>query len=310
LSGDAQVAARLREPAVGRSHFMAMQVRWTRLLFAAIALAGPACGDGPGGGGADGDGSGKEDDLDTSGEVACSLDDGESRSLAQFVVQNVVQFRCRGPGGQFVETECCAPELDAFVFATGCPPRAEFDAGVGADKRCVEDRTDASETVEGDLVVPTVCCETLCDPAADWDDAATMETCRNKSGQFHPHVCCMMNDDARCGDATFDAEPDAIGFTHCRVRTGDFAGRFAPGACCVDACFEMIAAGDDVPIDCLLALDDECAGAAVDGGLCKADAGFAKATCCAGGEGLEPDRADACYAAELQGEDLAAVGCV
>jgi hypothetical protein len=289
-----------------------MHVRRTRLSLAAILIAVAACGDGAGGGGPDGDGSGKEDDLDTDGEAVCSLDDGESRSLAQFVVQSTVQFRCRGPGGQFVQTECCATELDAFVFATGCPAQAKFDGGVGADKQCVEDRPDSSENVEGDLVVPTVCCETLCDPGADWDDATTMATCRNSSGQFHPHVCCMMNDDARCGDATFDAEPDAVGFRHCRVRTGDFAGRFAPGACCVDACFELIAAGEeDLPIDCLLALDDECAGAVVEGGLCRtADAGFAKATCCEGAEGLEPERADECYAAELQGEDLAAVGCV
>ena len=288
-----------------------MHVRWTRLTLAAILLATAACGGGAGGGGADGDGSGKEDDLDTAGEMVCSLDDGESRALAQFVVQDVVQFRCRGPGGQFVETECCSVELDEFVFATGCPSRAKFDGGVGADKQCVEDLPDASENVSGDLVVPTVCCETLCDPGADWDDATTMDTCRNAKGQFHPHVCCMMNDDARCGDATFDAEPDAVGFRHCRVRTGDFAGRFAPGACCVDACFELIAAGDEVPIDCLLALDDECAGAVVDAGLCRLpDAGFAKATCCTGAEGLEAERADACYAAELQGEDLAAVGCI
>lgn len=289
-----------------------MRVRSSPVLVVVGWLAVSACGGGSGGSGGEGSGSGKEDDLDTSGEMLCSLDDGETRTLAQFVVQSVVQFRCRGPGGQFVETECCGPELDEFVFATGCPTRARFDAGVGADKRCVEDRTEAGEQVEGTLVVPTVCCEQLCDPKADWDDATTMDACRAANGTFHPHVCCMMNDAARCGGATFDAEPDALGFRHCRVREGEFAGRFAPGACCVDECFESLTSGDDdVPIDCLLALDDECAGATVDGGLCRADGErLVKASCCSGTEGLEPERADTCYLAELQGDDLAAAGCI
>ena len=163
-----------------------------------------------------------------------------------------------------------------------------------------------------ELVVPTVCCEMLCDPGADWDDAVAMDTCRAANGQFHPDVCCMMNDDARCGDATFDAEPDILGFRHCRVRSGEFAGRFAPGACCVESCFDILLAGDEVPIDCLLALGDECDGATVGAnGLCRtADQGFAKATCCTGAEGLVAEQSDACYLAELQGDDLAAAGCM
>jgi hypothetical protein len=289
-----------------------MTSSWTRLAFVLGFVAATACGNGAGGNDGDGDGSGKEDDLDTAGEQLCSLDESQARALSQFVVQNVVQFRCRGPNGQFVETECCGTELDEFVFATGCPPRAKFDAGVGADKQCVEHQPDADEDLSGALVGPTVCCEMLCDPAADWDDATTMDTCRAANGQFHPQVCCMMNDDARCGDATFDAEPDALGYRHCRVRTGDFAGRFAPGACCVDACFELVTEGAEVPIDCLLALDDECTGTSVDAnGTCRGDDGrFAKAACCRGVEGLVAEQADACYLVELQGDDLAAAGCI
>ncbi|HWB74327.1 MAG TPA: hypothetical protein VG755_05215 [Nannocystaceae bacterium] len=268
-----------------------------------------ACSGGPGGG-SEGGASGKGDDIDTAGEAVCSLDDDESRALAQFVVQKTVQFRCRGSGGQFVETECCTPELDEFVFATGCPTQAKFNTGSGSDKQCVEDRPDSSESVDGELVVPTVCCGLLCDPKAKWDDATTMATCRASNGQFHPDVCCMMNDDARCGDATFDAEPDALGYRHCRVRTGELAGQFAPGACCVDACFELVTEGLEVPIDCLLALDDECDGASVDAsGRCVLAEGFAKASCCSGMDGLGAEEADRCYLAELQGDDLAAEGC-
>jgi hypothetical protein len=287
-----------------------MSTRWrlARRFVPALLLA--ACGGGAREN-ADGDGSGKGDEVDTAGERVCSLDEDEPRTLAQLVAQNVVQFRCRGDDGQFVETDCCAEQLDELVFATGCPERAKFDGGVGADKRCVEDHTDSSESVEGELVVPTVCCEALCDPTARWDDATTMDTCRASNGQFHPHVCCMMNDAARCGDASFDAEADALGYRHCRASAGDLAGLLAPGACCVDACFDILAAGEDVPIDCLLALDDECTGAAVDaGGLCRGEDGHhAKAACCLGEDGLAPERSDDCYLAELAGEDLAAAGC-
>lgn len=280
-------------------------------MFLALFMALPACGDGAGDGGEDGGPGGKADDVDTGGELFCSLEEGETRSIAQFVSDDTVQMRCRGPGGKFVETDCCAAEIDEFTFATGCPVQSKFNTAAGSAKRCVEDEPDISENVDGDLIVPTVCCATLCDPDAGWDDAETMTACRASNGQFHPQVCCMMNDAARCGDAAFDASPDVNGLRHCRSQSGDFAGQFAPAACCVDACFGILESGEDVPIECLLPLDEECSGAELDtGGLCRSgDGRFAKAACCAGFDGLQIEQSDACYEAELLGRDLMAEGC-
>ena len=260
------------------------------------------------------DPTGKADDADTSGvdPSRCSLEPDQDRSLAQFVNDDTIQFRCRGPGGQFVETGCCADEIDEFTFATGCPLQAKFNSAAGADKRCVQDSPDAGEQVSGELFVPTICCSLLCDPGASWDDPATQETCRNSQGQFHPHVCCMMNDDARCGDAAFDEQPDSLGFRHCRAQSGPFAGQFAPAACCLDACFDILEQSDaDPPIECVLPLEDECTDTEIDAnGICRTpDGRFAKAACCMGQEGLDIQRSDDCRLAELTGRDLQELGC-
>ncbi len=269
----------------------------------------PACEEVDGGEGPDGN-TGKADEADGE-ERKCSLDDDAPRKFVQFVNNDTVQFRCRGADGKFVDTGCCADQIDEFTFATGCPPQAKFNSAVGANKRCVEDHPDAAENLAGEAFVPTVCCSMLCDERAKWDDAS-QTTCRNSSGQFHPHVCCMMNDKARCGDATFDAQPDVNGFVHCRARSGQFAGQFAPAACCLDACVELVEQGvDELPLECVLPLEEECAGADVDGnGICRtADGRFAKAACCMGIEGLAIQKSDDCRYAEFIGDDPSEIGC-
>ena len=259
-------------------------------------------------------GSGKADDVDDNGEGdrACALDEDESRSFVQFVNNDTVQFRCRGPGGQFVETGCCAQEIDEFIFSTGCPPQAAWSSGAGAAKVCVEDQPDSSESVDGVLAVSTMCCSLMCDSAASWDDDSRT-TCRNSMGQFHPHACCQLNDEQRCGAATFDTEPDDAGFVHCRAREGEFAGQFAPAACCLDECTALVESGEDLlPIECLVPIEDECLGAAADGnGYCRAEDGrFAKASCCAGQDDIDKEGSDACRLAELYGDDLQDAGCL
>lgn len=117
---------------------------------------------------------------------------------------------------------------------------------------------------------------------------------------------------ARCGDATFDAQPDVNGFVHCRARSGQFAGQFAPAACCLDACVELVEQGvDELPLECVLPLEEECAGADVDGnGICRtADGRFAKAACCMGIEGLAIQKSDDCRYAEFIGDDPSEIGC-
>lgn len=260
------------------------------------------------------DPTGKADEAD--GDVdpsECTLEPDEPRTLTQFVNDDTVQFRCRGPGGQFVATGCCAEEIDEFAFATGCPLQAKFNSAPGAEKRCVEDFPDASENIAGEPFVATICCSLLCDPQAGWDDPQTQDTCRNSQGQFHPHVCCMMNDDQRCGDAAFDEQPDSLGFRHCRAQTGPFAGQFAPAACCLDACFDILESGEDSPpIECVLPLEQECDGAQIEGnGICRApDGRFAKAACCMGQEGLDIQKSDDCRIGELTGQDLQELGCL
>src|SRR5688572_30075069 len=168
-------------------------VRIIAIFLGSLALG--ACKEGGGDPGEDeGGAASKGDELDSDGELFCSLDEGEAREIVQFVSDNTVQMRCRGPGGRFVETDCCASQIDEFTFATGCPMQAKFNTASGSDKRCVEDQPDSSENVDGDLIVATVCCADLCDPDAGWDDAETMTACRASNGQFHPHVCCMMKD--------------------------------------------------------------------------------------------------------------------
>jgi hypothetical protein len=291
---------------------MMMLTRWT--LTVALALtAVAACSADDGATAATDGASGKADTADGDVDASdCSLEAGEDRTLAQFVSADHVQFRCRGPGGQFVETGCCADEIDEFQFATGCPLQAKFNTASGADKRCVQDSPDAGEVVSGELFVPTVCCEMLCDPGAGWDDPSTQETCRNSQGQFHPHVCCMMNDNTRCGGAQFDEQPDSLGFRHCRAQEGEFAGQFAPAACCLDTCFGILESQEqDIPIECLLPLEDECTDTEVDAqGVCRApDGRFAKGLCCFGQEGLDVQQSDECRLAELTGQDLVERGC-
>jgi hypothetical protein len=273
-------------------------------------LFAPACEEMDSGGGPDGN-TGKQDDADGSAQE-CSLDDDDPRTFVQFVNNDTVQFRCRGADGKFVDTGCCEEQIDEFTFATGCPPQAKFNSASGANKRCVEDHPDAAENLAGEPFVASVCCELLCDDRAKWDDPKTQQTCRNSKGQFHPHVCCMMNDDARCGDATFDQNADVNGLVHCRARSGQFAGQFAPAACCLDSCTEMVEQGvDALPLECVLPLEEECAGADVDdAGLCRTtDGRFAKAACCMGIDGLKIPESDECRYAELVGDDLTEAGC-
>jgi hypothetical protein len=244
--------------------------------------------------------------------LLCSLDPGATRTLSQFVNNDTVQLRCRGQGGTFVETACCSEEIDELTFATGCPRQAKFNTASGADKRCIEDQPDASENVQGELVVATVCCQELCDPQAAWDDPATRDVCRNAAGQFHPHVCCMMSDEQRCGDAQFDVDLDENGFRFCLAQSGPLAGQYAPAACCVDACFDILTEQtQEIPIECLLPLDGECNDASVDGdGLCRvADGAFAKGACCLGLDGVAFPQSDRCWLGQVLGEDLQAAGC-
>jgi hypothetical protein len=284
----------------------------TRTMALALALSAlTACSVEDGSAGADTDTGGKADTVGVDA-ADCTLDPSAPRTLTQFVNNEHVQFRCRGPGGQFVQTGCCAEEIDDFQFATGCPLQAKFNDAPGSQKRCVQDFPDAGESVSGELFVATLCCQMLCDSAARWDDATTQNTCRDSAGRFHPHVCCMMNDDLRCGGAQFDATADDAGFRQCRARQGDFAGQLAPAACCVDTCFGIIEQGEeDVPLECLIPLEDECSGARNDGnGICRApDGRFAKGLCCLGQEALDVQRSDDCYLAEFSGRDLAELGC-
>lgn len=284
---------------------------WISALTLSIALIG--CGGDDGSTAAEDDSdSGKADDVDDLDPADCSLDASADRSLSLFESNDHVQMRCRNAQGQFVETACCVQEIREYEFVTGCPMQAKFNSASGANKRCVQDFADAGEIVEGELFVPTLCCELLCDPGASWDDPMEQDTCRNSAGQFHPHVCCMMNDDLRCGGAEFDAEPNALGWRHCRAQDGDFAGQFAPAACCVDTCFDIIEEGvEEVPLECILPLEEECAGATVDAnGFCRTPDGFfAKGLCCFGDDSVDVGRSDDCYASELGGEDLAEAGC-
>lgn len=284
--------------------------RWTACLLFGAALA--ACGgDDASPSAAEGgeDETGKADDVDDLDPEDCSLEADDERSLALFENNNHVQMRCRGASG-FVETACCIDEIRQYEFLTGCPMQAKFNNASGSEKRCVQDQPDSGENVSGELFVPTMCCELLCDPGAGWDDPMAQDTCRNSDGQFHPHVCCMMNDDLRCGGAEFDAEPNTYGWRHCRAQQGEFAGQFAPAACCVETCFDIIEGGEeDVPLECVLPVEEECAGAAPDAnGLCRTPEGyFAKGLCCFGAEGVDVPASDGCYAKEINGQEL--TGC-
>lgn len=284
-------------------------LRWTALIVLAAALG--ACGGSEGGAGDEGEtdtDAGKADDVDDLDPEDCSLEPGDERELSLFENNDHVQMRCRGATG-FVETACCVDEIRQYNFVTGCPMQAKFNDASGSDKRCVQDRADSGENVSGELFVPTVCCELLCDPAAGWDDPDTQDSCRNSAGQFHPHVCCMMNDANRCAGATFDAETNADGWRHCRAREGEYAGQFAPAACCVDSCFDLIEGGDDdVPLECVIPLEEECAGAAPDAnGICRTPEGyFAKGMCCLGAD-VDVPASDDCYAKEIYGQEL--TGC-
>ncbi len=302
---------------VGREGYSVIQLcNFKRLgaLTFMFALA-TGCGGDDGDKSEDDANSGKADDADGDSERACGLEPSEERRFVQFVNNDTVQFRCRGANGQFVESGCCAEEIDEFVFATGCPTQAKFSTAAGDKKRCIEDTPDASEQIDGEFLVSTMCCSLLCDPGARWDDG-DRTTCRNSMGQFHPHACCQMNDDARCGAAAFDSQPDSNGFVHCRAQEGDFAGQFAPAACCLDECTDLVERGEDVlPLECLLPLEEECLGAAVDAnGFCRAEDGrFAKAACCQGladEDDLDVQGSDDCRVTELYGDDLQAAGCV
>lgn len=278
-----------------------------------LAAVLAACG-GDGGGDASpaddssGDDETKADDVDDLDPDDCSLEPGDARELSLFENNDHVQMRCRGATG-FVNTACCIDEIREYEFLTGCPMQAKFNAASGADKRCVQDQPDSGEVVAGELFVPTLCCELLCDPEAGWDDPSTQDSCRNSAGQFHPHVCCMMNDDMRCGGAQFDAEPNADGWRHCRAQGGPHAGQFAPAACCVDTCFDIIEGADEhIPLECVLPLEEECAGAAPDAnGICRTPDGyFAKGMCCLGAD-VDVPASDDCYAKEIYGQEL--TGC-
>jgi hypothetical protein len=286
-----------------------MFTKWT--ISAALALAaivsctteGLTDDPDPGGGSKADDGS-----IDP---AECELNSGVEREIDQFVNADHVQFACRNLGnGQFVKKGCCASEIREFQFATGCPLQAKFKEGDDGIQRCVEDFPDSIEMVEGELTVPTVCCEKLCEDAR-WDDAEAKTACSNSAGE-RPPVCCEMNDDdLRCGAAAFDEEPDSTGFRHCRAKAGEFAGQFAPAACCADRCFELVEQADEVPIECLLAIEDECIDAEVDdNNLCRRpDGRFAKGLCCQDLERVDIPSSDDCYAAELTGRDLSEAGC-
>ena len=300
---------------------------WTGAL--AVVLGLGACSaetDGPGNTGNDTDG--KYDELDDIDASACQLDDDAERSLVHFVLNDHVQFRCRGPSGQFVDTGCCFDQIRDFTFATGCPLQAKFEsvadptAASGKRQRCVADQPDSSENIGVTELVATSCCAPLCDDA-EWDDADTKETCRGASGQFAPHACCEMNDTDACGDAVWEERDIDQGFQRCWAKSGEFADHYATSSCCMDQCFtdagqDELTDPGDIPLECLFPADDECAGATVNGaGACaleltddqRASAGehvgyWGKAMCCAGQDGLDIDLADECHRRELFGDDL------
>ena len=270
------------------------------------------------------DTDGKFDDLDDVDEAACELDDSVDRQLVQFVLNDHVQFRCQGPSG-FVATGCCKPALEEFVFATGCPLQAKFEtvddpsAASGQRQHCVADVPNGSEDIGVVELVATSCCTPLCDEAK-WDDPVAQTGCRGASGQFKAHACCALTEDA-CGDAIWDAHPDDLGLTRCWAQSGEFATAYAKASCCMDQCFRNSSGDieiDDLPIGCLLPVDNECDGATVNEvGACAVEltaderelsgdyvGDFAKAMCCAGQSDLERDLADECYRREIFGDDL------
>lgn len=277
-----------------------------------------------------GDDDGKYDDLDDIDESACDLDDGTARNLVQFVLNDHVQFRCRGPSG-FVHTGCCKQQIEEFTFSTGCPLQAKFEsvddatAASGKRQRCVADTPDASEDIGITELVATSCCQLLCDEAK-WDDPATKDSCRGSDGRFAPHACCEMNDDDGCGDAVWESRPQDEGLVRCWATSGDFADKYATNACCMDQCFlddsDRVAEPGSYPLECLLPTDDECAGATVTGeGACQLDltadqrqdvgehvGDWGKAMCCAGQDGLDIDLADECHRRDIFGGDLSICG--
>ncbi len=308
-----------------------MRFQTAALTFVAV-FAGFACSAETEGPDAEGDDQGKFDDLDDIDESACSIEASVDRTLVQFVNNDHVQFRCRGPSG-FVETGCCKPQIEEFTFSTGCPLQAKFDkvdditADSGSRQRCVSDVPDNSENVGVTELVATSCCTLLCDDAK-WDDPATKKTCRGASGQFAAHACCEMNDTDGCGDAKWEERPQDEGMERCWAQEGEFAGRYAANTCCMAQCFrddpdgtEIDEAGS-VPLECLIPADNECAGATVnDRGACalqlsaeqRADVGdhigdWGKAMCCAGQDNLDIELADECHRAELFGGDISICG--
>ncbi|MBL4687553.1 MAG: hypothetical protein JKY37_23360 [Nannocystaceae bacterium] len=305
-----------------------MRITTAAVTFLAV-LVGSACGgDGDAGAMSEDSADGKYDDLDDIDESACSLDASVDRNLVQFVNNDHVQFRCRGPSG-FVETGCCKPQIEEFTFATGCPLQAKFDkvdditADGGSRQRCVSDQPDNSENVGVVELVATSCCTLLCDDAK-WDDPAVKSRCREANGQFTAHACCEMNDDTGCGDAVWEAQAEDEGLQRCWAQSGEFAGRYATNACCIDQCFRDDPDGtevqqiDDLPLECLIPTDNECSGATVnDLGACalvltaeqRTAAGdylgdWGKAMCCAGSDNLDMELADECHRRELLGGDL------
>lgn len=307
---------------------------WTLRVPVLAGVVGLACGtqteDEPA---TSGDEDGKFDDIDDIDESACTLDDGVARALVHFVNNDHVQFRCRGPGGSFVATGCCKPQIEEFVFATGCPLQAKFDrvddvtSNDGRRQRCVADFPDSSENVGVTELVATSCCKQLCD-GAEWDDPAARDRCRDHRGQFTARACCEMNDVEACGDATWETRPEDEGLSRCRAQSGEFAGKYAVASCCMDECFRddpddaALDPIDVLPIGCLVPSDNECAGANVTGmGACalaltadqRQAAGeylgdWGKAMCCAGQDGLDMDVADECFRRERLGGDLSICG--
>ncbi|MEM6994121.1 MAG: hypothetical protein AAF721_26645 [Myxococcota bacterium] len=304
-----------------------MRFTTAALTFVAV-LAGFSCTADSDGNSGQGDEDGKFDDLDDIDESACTLEASVDRQLIQFVLNDHVQFRCQGPTG-FVETGCCKPQIEEFTFATGCPLQAKFDkvdditSDSGTRQRCVSDQPDNSENVGVTELVATSCCTMLCNDAK-WDDPAAKKNCRGSDGRFTAHACCEMTDTDGCGDAVWETRAEDEGIPRCWAKSGEFADHYATNTCCMDQCFRddrdsnEIQQIDDLPIDCLIPADNECAGATVtDSGACalqlsseqRDDAeehigDWGKAMCCAGQDNLQIDLADECHRRELLGGDL------
>lgn len=268
------------------------------LLFAAVAMVG--CGDSTTTDSEEGNNNGGKADRANNGVAACTLDDADHREINQFVLNDHVQYRCSGDTG-FVENACCSEEIEAYTAISECPLQAKWNDAGGTDRRCVAD----TALSDGSEFVPTACCTALCGDDVSWRDQENGTFCVNSDGQFENSACCLIKDRDICDAAEYDEFVSDDNRRHCRNPS---TGRFAPAGCCVDKCFDIIAAGEELPVSCLARVETECENAARNAGdLCaNVDSGrFVKAACCDyAGEDELAQAADAAFLCEEVNDDI------